>query len=167
MTQTAINYAKVLYELKISQEVIEEVKDIVSAVPELKSALASPLVSKQEKHNVIEKVFPKEMHNFFKVLSDYQSIEEVDEIFAAYKDYYNERNSILEARLTYVTVPGKEQLEGIKAILMEQYHKEKVELELVEDPDIIGGFLIETQNRVTDWSIRGRLNQLQQRLVRR
>ena len=167
MTQIAINYAKVLYELEISKKVIYDVQDILSSTPELKDALASPIVSKQEKHNIIEKVFPKEMQNFFMVLCDYQSMEVIDQIFVAYKNYYNEKNSILEAKLIYVTAPNEEQLNRIKVMLMNKHHKKQVELSLVEDPSIIGGFIIETENFETDWSIRGRLNQLQQRLVRR
>ena len=50
---------------------------------------------------------------------------------------------------------------------MDKHHKKQVELSLVEDPSIIGGFIIEAENFETDWSIRGRLNQLQQSLVRR
>ena len=167
MTQVAINYAKVLYELEISKKVIYDVQDILSSTPELKDALASPIVSKQEKHNIIEKVFPKEMQNFFMVLCDYQSMEVIDQIFVAYKNYYNEQNSILEAKLIYVTEPNEEQLNNIKEILLKKHHKNQIELSLVEDPSIIGGFIIEAENFETDWSIRGRLNQLQQRLVRR
>ena len=167
MTQTAINYAKVLYELGISKKVIYDVQDILSSTPELKDVLTNPIVSKQKKHNIIEKVFPKEMHNFFMVLCDYQSMEVIDQIFVAYKNYYNEQNSILEAKLIYVTVPNEEQINNIKEILMKKHHKSQVELSLVEDPSIIGGFIIEAENFETDWSIRGRLNQLQQSLVRR
>lgn len=167
MTQIVINYARVLYELKISKKVINESQEILSCEPKLKDTLISPVVSNQKKHNIIEKVFPKEMHNFFKVLCDYQSMEVIDEIFVAYKDYYNEQNSILEAKLTYVTAPDQEQLDGIKTYLMDKHHKKQVELSLVEDPSIIGGFVIQAQNYETDRSIKGRLDQMQQRLVRR
>ena len=107
------------------------------------------------------------MQNFFMVLCDYQSMEVIDQIFVAYKKYYNEQNSILEAKLIYVTVPSEEQIDEIKKILMNKHHKNQIELSLVEDPSIIGGFIIEAENFETDWSIRGRLNQLQRRLVRR
>jgi len=167
MTQTAINYAKVLYELKISKKIIDDSQEILSLVPELKENLISPVVSNQKKHNIIERVFPKEMQNFFMVLCDYQSMEIIDQIFVAYKNYYNDQNSILEAKLIYVTVPNEEQINTIKDLLMSKHHKNQVELSLVEDPSIIGGFIIEAENFETDWSIRGRLNQLQQSLVRR
>jgi len=167
MTQTAINYAKVLYELKISKKIIDDSQEILSLVPELKENLISPVVSNQKKHNIIERVFPKEMQNFLMVLCDYQSMEIIDQIFVAYKNYYNDQNSILEAKLIYVTVPNEEQINTIKDLLMSKHHKNQVELSLVEDPSIIGGFIIEAENFETDWSIRGRLNQLQQSLVRR
>lgn len=167
MIQTAINYAKVLYELEISKDLLEETKDIFKTAPELMVVLANPIIPKKNKHNIIEKTLPKEVHSFFKVLCDYSSIDLLDEIFAAYKKVYNEKNDILEVSLTYVTAPNEKQLDGIKELLMKKYHKEKIELSLIEDPAILGGFIIKTQNCETDWSIRGRLEQLQQRLVRR
>lgn len=167
MTQIAINYAKVLFELEIPREIILETQDILDTVPELKNNLISPVVSNKKKYSIIEKVFPKEIHNFFKVLCDYQSIEVIDEIFVAYKKYYNERNSILEAKLTYVTQPNKEELEDIKVALMKKYQKKQVELSMVCDPSLIGGFIIEAENRETDWSLKGRLDNLRQKLVRR
>lgn len=167
MTQIAINYAKVLYELKISSEAIEEAEKSFVAVPKLKDSLASPVVSNKKKHNIIEKVFPKEIQNFLKVLCDYQSMEVIDEIFAAYKKYYNEQNDILAAKLIYVTAPDEAQLDNIKTLLIKKYNKKSIELSLEENPDIMGGFILETGNIEIDWSTRGRLNQLQQRLVRR
>lgn len=167
MTQIAINYAKVLYELNVSKIVIEEAQAIFKASPELKEALVNPVVSKKKKHDIIEKIFPDEIRNFFKVLCDYQSIEVIDEIFVAYKNIYNEKNGILEAKLTYVTEPDEVQLDKIKKLLMNKYNKKQIEISMSEDPDIIGGFILETENVETDWSTRGRLNQLQQRLVRR
>lgn len=167
MTQIVINYARVLYELNIPKNIILETQDIFASVPDLKVRLISPVISNQKKHNIIERLFPKEMHSFLKILCDYQSMEVIDEIFVAYKQYYNEQNGILEAKLTYVTLPGEEELDGIKKVLMDKYHKNQVELTLVYNPEIIGGFIIEAQNRETDWSLKGRLNKLQQRLVRR
>lgn len=167
MTQIAINYAKVLYELKIPRETILETQEILSSVPELKRTLINPIVSNKKKHTIVEQVFPEKMHNFLKILCDYQSIKEIDEIFVAYKKYYNEQNNILEAKLTYVTEPNQEELEGIKKALMEKHHKSQIELALVYNPEIIGGFIVEAENREADWSLRGRLNKLQQRLVRR
>ena len=45
MTQKAINYGIVLYQLGISQDMVEEIKALVDGSPELVYALADPVVS--------------------------------------------------------------------------------------------------------------------------
>jgi F-type H+-transporting ATPase subunit delta len=36
-----------------------------------------------------------------------------------------------------------------------------------QQPDLIGGFVLRVGDREFDWSLRGRVRQLQQRLIRR
>ena len=75
MTQTSINYATVLYELEIPKEIIDETERIFTENDILYKSLLSPIVSKNSKDNIIDRVFPKEMHNFLKVLCHYNSID--------------------------------------------------------------------------------------------
>ena len=56
MTQTAINYAKVLYELGIDKTIIEETEEAFKKVPKLRTSLMSPIIPIQVKHSIIEKV---------------------------------------------------------------------------------------------------------------
>lgn len=49
MTQKAINYGIVLYQLGISQDMVEEIKALVDENLELADALASPVVEHAEK----------------------------------------------------------------------------------------------------------------------
>ena len=94
MTQTAINYAKVLYDLKIPGNVIEEAKVLTRDNPELVRVLMSPVVSLHDKERVIDKVFPVQLHNFFKVLSRYQSVDCLEDIYASYEQYVHELSLI-------------------------------------------------------------------------
>ncbi|MFR5028773.1 MAG: hypothetical protein ACLTDF_08390 [Coprococcus sp.] len=48
MTQKAINYGIVLYQLGISQDMVEEIKALVDENLELADALASPVVEHAE-----------------------------------------------------------------------------------------------------------------------
>ena len=64
MTQTAINYAKVLYELGIDKTIIEETEEAFKKVPKLRTSLMSPIIPIQVKHSIIEKVFQKEIKKF-------------------------------------------------------------------------------------------------------
>lgn len=67
----------------------------------------------------------------------------------------------------YVTEPDAEQLKKIKQMLMKKYQKQDVELRLVKDSSLGGGFVIRTGDVETDWSIKGRMKQLEQILMRR
>ena len=85
MTET--NYAKVLYELNIAPEVTASANAILKAAPEVSEVLSSPVVSLKEKENVIDKIFPKEICNFMKVLCRYHKASLAQEIFKEYQEY--------------------------------------------------------------------------------
>ena len=58
----AFRYAKVLNELGISKEAVLEAEDIFEKSQELKAALVNPVVTKETKHNIIDKIFPEEIN---------------------------------------------------------------------------------------------------------
>ncbi len=159
MTQLSKNYARVLYELGISKEAIEEAREL-SECKELIDALNSPVVSKQEKRNVADKVFPKEIRSFIKQLCDYGSVSYIKEIFEAYDEYVDEVNDVVAASLICVVPPTEEQKEKIEQFLMEEYGKTKVRLEISIDRRLIGGFMLKVKDREYDWSMKGRILQL-------
>ena len=156
MTQAANNYGQVLYELKVPKEMVEEAEVLFREVPQLKEALVSPVVKKSEKNRVIDRVFPAELRNFLKVLCGHQDMGDACE-----------QEGSLRATLYYVTEPDAEQLKKIKQMLMKKYQKQDVELRLVKDSSLGGGFVIRTGDMETDWSIKGRMKQLEQILMRR
>lgn len=167
MMQAAINYGRVLYELSISQTAIEEAALALKTVPELKRALSSPVIPKGSKHKVIERVFPKEMITFLKVIVERRDMNLADDIFEAYRTRVAEEEGVLEASLYYVTEPEEAQLQEIKAMLCKKYEKKDIRLRLIEDPGLIGGFIIRVGDVETDWSLKGRLRQLEQKIMRR
>lgn len=167
MMQAAINYGRVLFELSISQTAIEETALALKTVPELKRALSSPVIPKGCKHKVIERVFPKEMITFLKVIVDRRDMDLADDIFEAYRTRVAEEEGVLEASLYYVTEPEEAQLQEIKAMLCKKYEKKDIRLRLIEDPGLIGGFIIRVGDVETDWSLKGRLRQLEQKIMRR
>ena len=75
MTQTASNYGTVLFELGVKKEIVEKTKEIFSLTEELPKMLQSPIVSKDAKHRLIEDIFPEEIRNFLKVVSDHQEMD--------------------------------------------------------------------------------------------
>ena len=171
MTQKAINYGIVLYQLGISQDMVEEIKALVDENLELADALASPVVEHAEKRKVIDRVFDrfgsKELVNFMKTLCDNDGFDMINDIFDEYEKYAREQQDILSAALYYVTPPTDKQKAGIEDFLMKEYGSKAVQLSMVEKKELIGGFVIRTGDREYDRSILGRYKSLRQKLVMR
>lgn len=165
MTQTAINYGKVLYQLNVSKESILETQKILKEVPDVLEILDNPTISFLQKQKVIVRVFPRELHNFLCVVCKYKHVQLLNEIFQAYQEHYNEQKEILSATLYYVTPPREEQLEGIKKFLKKQYRMQSVVLELKEDKSLVGGFIIRIKDHEYDNSLKGSIHELQQKLI--
>lgn len=69
-----------------------------------------------------------------------------------------------EVILLYATEPSEEQLMRLTDFLREKLDCSEVELELREDPSLISGFVLRAGSREYDFSARGRLRQLKQKL---
>lgn len=160
MTQTAVNYGRVLYELGISKEAVNESRRILKEVPQLKKALAGPVVMEKTKFEIIEKIFPWEMVNFLKVACKNHQAGQLEEMLEGYEDYAYKTEHILKASLAYVTPPSGDQIEKIKEVLQRKYAKQDIRLTLKQDSSLIGGFILQAEGRETDRSLRGRLERL-------
>lgn len=165
MTQTVMNYAKALFDLNISEECIQDTKDIILQNCELVEALSNPAIKMNEKHNVIDRIFSKEVRSFLKVLCDNSHMELIKQILSSYDNYVLDSKNIVKATLTFVTKPDDYQLEKIKEMVCSKYNKTGVLLELQEDASLLGGFILTVGNTQYDKSIKGTLSNLQKTLV--
>ena len=153
MTQTSINYGIVLYELSVPGEAVEVSRRILEEVKELSKVLESPVVPFEEKEKVISRIFPEEMKNFLCVVCKYAHAALLPEIFQAYQDYYNEQHKILTADLYCVV------------FLLKRFQTQDAKIRIIKDESLVGGFLIRTRDQELDYSLKGRINALQQKLI--
>lgn len=167
MTPILYNYAKVMYDLGIPPECIQETKRRYELTKDLPRILNSPNISKEKKHILVEKIFPKEIISVLKILCDYQSIQLLPQILDAYSLVYQEEKDILGVSLLYVTEPTQDQLEKMLEVLRKRFGGKKVQIRMQECPELVGGFIIRVGDYEMDWSLRGRFRMLEQRLTRR
>ena len=144
------NYAKVLFDLAIPEEYINETKRLCCECPELVAALASPVVSRKEKHAV----------------SDNGEADSVYDIFESYDEIVLDKKEVATAVFSYVTKPDEKRLTDIKNMICQKYHKTGVELRLRKDPSLIGGFVLTVGDDVYDRSVKASIAKLQNSLVR-
>lgn len=164
MTENCKKYAVELHELKIQKDLIQQTADIFKAVDQIMTDLANPAVSLEKKHNVIDKIFPKEIRDFLKVLCDNNEVELFPEIAKAYYELTPQSAEECHAVLSYVKKPTDEQLMGIRNFLMRKFGREDMDLELEEDPSLGDGFVIRAGGEEFDWSTKGRMKQFEQKM---
>jgi F-type H+-transporting ATPase subunit alpha len=71
----------------------------------------------------------------------------------------------LKATLRYAsTAPSSSQIESIKDILSKKFDGALIDLEIIEDPEVGGGFIVSCGNYEYDWSDKGRAKQLRAEL---
>jgi F-type H+-transporting ATPase subunit alpha len=167
VTQAAIDYATSLRKTETPKELLQQVKDVLEAVPQVRSEFEDPTVSIEKKHLIIDRIFPKEIRDFLKILCDNMDFGLFDEICTAYDELGRKPEAKEnQAQLIYVTAPTDEQLEGIKAFLAKEFHNPDMELTLKEDKSIKSGFVLRVGTREFDWSEKGRIEQLENRIAK-
>ncbi|MDV3427228.1 MAG: F0F1 ATP synthase subunit alpha [Bacillota bacterium] len=167
MNQTSIDYVQMLLNLSVSKEIVKQTADIFASLPQIRMDFTNPVISVEKKHAIIDKVFSKQIRDFLKILCDNGNFDLLDEIFAAYKEQSEENRDMLNVTISYVTLPDDAQLEKIKDFLADKFNTsiDKIEIELKEEPELLGGFIIRAGNQQYDWSMRGRLEQMKQQIT--
>lgn len=172
MMQQAMNNAKVLYQLSVSREDVETAEQLYHMESELKKVLADPTVTLKKKEHIIEQVFSltelsELLRNFLKVICAHRQIDELDDIFEAYYEYWDEMHDILRAELSYAEKPEQTELEQAEKFLMNKYPGKQFVFNEKIDENLLGGILIRVGHEEYDWSYCGMLNQLERKLTGR
>ena len=165
MIRAAKDYAADLKLVENAKSNLQSVKDILEAVPQIGVEFEDPTVSLEKKHLVIDRVFPKEIRNFLKVLCDNDDFGLLDEIEQAYMELTKTPEKVeAQAELTYVTPPTPEQMERIRLFLAKECNNPDIKIVGKEDASIKSGFIIRVGNKEYDWSEQGRIDQLQKHI---
>lgn len=82
-------------------------------------------------------------------------------IASSFIEQYKRRKHISSVKLTTATKLGDEAVEAIRKKLLESTATDdKVELETAVDPELIGGFVVEIEDKLYDASVAHKLNLL-------
>lgn len=167
MTEKARMYGTVLYELNIPETMAGEAARLLRDNRQLMEVLTSPAVPRKKQYVMIEQVFREPefsslMVRFLKKACDAGCLGQIDDIAKVLKYCIMLAEGELEAQLSYVTMPDEAQIAGIKQFLCRKYHKKNIILKLVNEPTLMGGFLLKVRDTEYDYSLKGQLSQLRQ-----
>jgi len=172
--RVANRYAKSLMDLSIDQKNIEDIfkditvfKNTIDTIPALQNMLKSPLIFPDKKSQVLREIFEKSFQSltmsFFDIIIRKKREYFLDQIAKAFIEQYYAYNKISTVMVkTAVQVNDKVNNE-IKQQL-EKATGNKIVISNSVDADLIGGLVIQIEDRLYDASISGKLKQVRKEL---
>ena len=167
MTQTAINYGKILYDLNIPREQIQILDELLSEEPKIVAYLSNPTIEQPEKSAVVNRILDGELAAFVNMLCKYHRTKYLPDAIQAYYKYYDKQKGIVRCTLKYTKPVKQEEKEKMKEVLMAKFHAKEIIIKEHQDSSILGGLLIEADGIEYDFSYEGRLRQLEKKLIGR
>ena len=166
MTQTVIDYAKEMKRLSVSNEDVKQTTELLAELPQISIDFEDPTIDLEKKHHMIEMLFPTGIRDFLELLCDHHSFELFPQIVEAYHDEVRKVEKVpsLKVDISYVVPPTDEQLIKIKEFIKEKCHADELDVSLKEDKNLLGGFVIRAGHEEYDWSMRGRLQQIENKM---
>lgn len=156
------DFLKELVRLDVPQEDIDKTRGVFSACPDVADTLSNPLVTPDEKRNIIKKLFPENLNRFLINAVKDGIIDSLPEIFDEYSEILLDKQNSIRAVVRYVTPLTETQQADLRKFIMEKFVKEDVAIEYRHDPDIIGGFILNAGDVEYDRSYRTSLKKMKE-----
>ena len=166
MLQKIDEYVTALLKANVSADDIDKTDSVIKAAPEVSEILDNPAVSHDEKAPAVNELFPASVREFLLSVAENQEIASFAEIAKAYREALDKKNNIATATVTCVTEPSDEQLDGLKAFVCKETGAADAKIELVKDPSIIGGFIIQVGNKQYDRSLKSKLSSIKEEVTK-
>lgn len=176
MKSASLQYANALADIALAQGAAEpaarQLNDFGSAYAqsaELRTFLASPAVTVEAKHAVIEKITgrmgaSKIIRNFLFVITDHRRTQLIPEILAMFQQVIRQRQGVAEAQISSAVELSAAQKKELAATLTKVTGK-KIETKYSLDPALLGGAVVRIGDTIYDGSLRSRLNEMRSRLA--
>jgi F-type H+-transporting ATPase subunit delta len=167
----ASRYAKSILDLAIERDQLEDVyadmqylQQLIAASREFLNLLRSPVVSPDKKQGIIDSIAGKNIGPltalFTKLLTSKNREGDLPEIITSFIQQYKAKKNIHTVKLITATPISEE----VKNAIVEQVKKtselKQIELETSVDPDIIGGFVLQTGDKLVDASVSYELHEI-------
>lgn len=166
MLQKIDEYVTALLKANVSADDIDKTDSVIKAAPEVSEILDNPAVSHDEKAAAVNELFPASVREFLLSVAENQEIASFAEIAKAYREALDKKNNIATAIVTCVTEPSDEQFDGLKAFVCKETGAADAKIELVKDPSIIGGFIIQVGNKQYDRSLKSKLSSIKEEVTK-
>jgi F-type H+-transporting ATPase subunit delta len=147
---------------------LDLVSDVITRHDSLKKVLFHPTIPRDEKKKVIMDVFGELVSdltkNFLYLLVDRRREKILEFIPDVYKTATDEKKGIIKVRVQTVIPLTEDRLSNFKKQL-DKITGKTAEIEIIHNPDILGGMIVHIGNRLIDGSVASRLKNLKTKLL--
>jgi F-type H+-transporting ATPase subunit delta len=176
LKSASLQYANALADVVVPQGAAEptrkqlgEFQAAYTESAELRNFMASPAVSREAKHGVVEKLVARLgasriLRNFLFVVVDNQRTHLLPEIAASFEQVLRQRQGVEEAEVCSAMALSDAQK---KALLrnLESLTGKRIQANYSLDPELLGGAVVRIGDTIYDGSVRNQLNRLRARLT--
>lgn len=165
-------YAKSLLDLAVEQDVLETIyqdmvlfNDVTQSNNDFVLMLKSPIISEDKKIKILDLIFSEKLSRmtlkFFTIVIRKRREFYLPRIAKSFIEQYNERKSISKVSFTTAEKIDTETQNDIIKIVSEATQTENIDLNLKIDKSIIGGFILQYEDKQYDASIFAKLEEMQ------
>jgi F-type H+-transporting ATPase subunit delta len=176
LKSAALQYATALAEIALEQgatePVLNQLGDFARAYAgsaDLRTFLSDPVVSREAKHAVIEKLVArlgasKIIRNFLFVVVDNRRTQQLPKIIETFQQVIQQRLGVAEAQVESAMELDATQKTQLLQTL-ERVTGKKIQAKYSLDPALLGGAVVRIGDTIYDGSLKNRLNQMRARLA--
>lgn len=169
-------YGEALFEIAVEQnktrELMEEIRQIQAVLeqnPDLDKLMRHPGIPKQEKVDVVERVFKgrlsDELTGFLEIIISKERYGALQAIFEYFVDKVKEIQKIGVAYVSTAVELNVAQKEAVKNKLLQTTPYLSMEMHYSVDPSLIAGMVVRIGDRVVDSSVRTKIDELTKQLL--
>ena len=171
----AAPYARALFDFSVEQNIMHQItadfqnlEIFLNETSELTDYLDNPVVSQNAKREILTKILQSQVNTetfkFLMVLVDRERISLLKSIITNYLELVYETASIKTIEVVTAVEFSNAQKNTLIQKLKELTNAREIKLAITVDSNLIGGFLIKTESKVIDFTIKNQLQQLAKHL---
>ncbi|MBQ7450717.1 ATP synthase F1 subunit delta [bacterium] len=171
----AKNYSNALLKIAKEQnsidkfyEQLKSVKDCINNTPNLKEFFNNPLISTNDKKEIIYKIFYKDVDlqiiNILNLLSDNKRLNLLETVYYCFEQSYEKINSVQKVSIESAVPLNNESKKRLQKILTTKT-KSSIIPEYKVKTDIIGGLIIKINDKIIDLSLAAKIKEMEKQLI--
>ena len=175
VSKIAAPYARALFDFSVEKNIMHQITadfqnlDIfLNETPELVEYLNNPVVKKQAKGEILAKTLKSQINaetfKFLMVLIERDRINLLSEVINSYLELIYQTASIKMIEVVTASAFTNLQKNTLIQKLKELTNAREIRLIITVDSSLIGGFLIKTESKVIDFTVKNQLQNLAKHL---